>query len=101
MSPLKYVAHYNERVQALMKAQPGLREYHNGSITATIGLSFDQLKKQNPSAAAFLLLCACLDNSAISFPLFHASAQPQDQVEDDDSEIHFDDLPLAAFPKPG
>ena len=97
MSPSKYIAQYTERMQALMKARPGLREYHNGSIAAKIGLSFDHLRNHDPSAAAFLLLCGYLDNSAISFPLFHASARSREFLDDDDPKVLFKDLLIAGL----
>ncbi|MCJ1476114.1 hypothetical protein MMC13_004779 [Lambiella insularis] len=74
MSPSKYVQKYDARFRTLLKARPDMREYHNGSIATTLGLSYDRLILRNPAAAALLILCSCLDNSSISYELFEAFA---------------------------
>ena len=56
----------------MLKDRPKLNQYHNGSIAATLGLSYDQLKLRDRSAAALLMLFSCLDNSSISYQLFEA-----------------------------
>ena len=80
MSPTRYLQQYDVRFKALLKTQPGMREYHNGSIMATLGLSYDRLMTRNPSAAALLILCGYLDNSSLNYDLFAASSNAKDTV---------------------
>ena len=72
MSPSKYLQQYEVRFKTLLKARPEAREYHNGSIATTLGLSYDQLVARNASAAALLILCSYFDNSNINYELFQA-----------------------------
>ena len=72
MSPAKYLQQYDVRVRKLLQTRPEVREYHNGSIAATLDLSFDQLAARNASAAALLMLCSCFDNSNIYYELLQA-----------------------------
>ncbi|MCJ1404838.1 hypothetical protein MMC11_008064 [Xylographa trunciseda] len=78
MSPSKYLQQYDVRFKALLKTRPEAREYHNGSISATLGLSYDQLKERNASAAALLMLCSYFDNSNIYYELFQAFAKARE-----------------------
>ncbi|MCJ1377833.1 hypothetical protein MMC17_000929 [Xylographa soralifera] len=72
MSPSKYLQQYDARFKTLLKTRPEAREYHNGSIATTLGLSYDQLVARNASAAAFLILCSYFDNSNIYYELLQA-----------------------------
>lgn len=90
MRPSKYLRDYNVRFKRLLQRKPGAREYSNGSIDATLGLSYDQLLARNPSAAALLILFGCFDNSSISFQFF--------KKFHDSHDVNFfceDDLPLS------
>ena len=72
ISPLDYIQKFDIRFRQLLKDRPRLDQYHNGSIAATLGLSYDQLILRDPSAAALLMLFSCLDNSSINYQLFEA-----------------------------
>ncbi|MCJ1283148.1 hypothetical protein MMC26_002475 [Xylographa opegraphella] len=72
MSPSKYLQQYDMRFKTLLKTRPEAREYHNGSISTTLSLSYDQLVARNASAAAFLILCSYFDNSNIYYELLQA-----------------------------
>ena len=74
MSPSKYLQQYDVRFKTLLKTRPDAREYHNGSIATTMGLSYDRLVARNASAAALLILCSHFDNSNICYELLHAFA---------------------------
>lgn len=91
-SPSDYLGKYDKRFKALIKKRAGPKGYHNGSISATLSLSYDQLKKRNPTAAALLMLCSCLDNSNISFELFGALVKAKDA-----SRIAHDDPPFSPY----
>ena len=66
----RYLSRYETRLKSLLKQNPSIREYQNGSITATLGLSYEALKARNPTAAALLAFCGCLDNANILWGLF-------------------------------
>lgn len=91
-SPLAYLNQYHKRFRTLIKQRPGSKEYHNGSITATLSLSYDKLMERNPSAAALLMLFSCLDNSNISFELFGALVKAKEA-----SRIAYDDPPFSPY----
>ncbi|MCJ1434207.1 hypothetical protein MMC27_003574 [Xylographa pallens] len=74
MSPSKYLQQYDVRFNTLLKSRPDAREYHNGSIATTLGLSYDRLVARNASAAALLILCSHFDNSNICYELLQAFA---------------------------
>src|SRR5271154_1167553 len=65
-----YLEKYEARFQKLLTRRPLPREYSNGSIDATLSLSYDQLVIREPSAAALLMLWSCFDKSDIFFGLF-------------------------------
>lgn len=67
---LKYLSRYEVKLKALLKQDPSPREYQNGSIAVTLGLSYDALKARNSTAAALLAFCGCLDNTDIFWKLF-------------------------------
>jgi len=66
---MKYLARYETKLKSLLNQNPSKREYQNGSIVATLGLSYEALKAQNPTAAALLAFCGCLDNTDIFWKL--------------------------------
>ncbi|MCJ1395473.1 hypothetical protein MMC18_008359 [Xylographa bjoerkii] len=72
ISPSKYLQKYNVRFKTLLETPLMAREYHVKSITATLSLSYEQLVARNASAAAFLMLCGCFDNSNIYYELLQA-----------------------------
>ncbi|KAL9611132.1 MAG: hypothetical protein Q9167_004212 [Letrouitia subvulpina] len=65
----KYLENYNNRLSFLLKQNPNKREYEHGSISTTLMLSYDKLKVNNPTAAAFLSMCAYLSNGDIAWDL--------------------------------
>ncbi len=67
---VNYLARYETKLKSLLKQNPSKREYQNGSISGTLSLSYEALKAQNPTAAALLAFCGCLDNSDIFWELF-------------------------------
>jgi len=78
---------YETKLRSLSNQNSSIREYQNGSIVATLGLSHEALKAQNPTAAALLGFCGCLDNTDIFWKLFefgfhipHTSDFPQVMV---------------------
>ncbi len=66
----KYLEKYENRIIALLEQKPNTREYEHGSIATTLTLSYDALKYKNPTAAAFLSMCAFFDNTDISWTIF-------------------------------
>ena len=65
-----YLRKYDARFKMLLQRRPLAREYQNGSIHATLGLSFDSLVDREPSAAALLMLWSCFEKSNIFCQLF-------------------------------
>jgi len=70
-----YLEKYDARFKMLLQRQLLAREYHNGSVDATLSLSFDSVAAQDPSAAALLMLWSCFDKSNIFFGLFGCLSQ--------------------------
>ena len=73
---LQYVERYEFEVQSLLKQELSAREYPNRSINAALGLSYETLKARDPTAAALLAFCGCLDNANISWKFFSFNFHP-------------------------
>ena len=71
---VKYLSRFETRLNSLLKQNPGRHEYQNGSIVATLGLSYEVLKARNPTAAGLLAFCGCLDNTDIFWEIFENNA---------------------------
>lgn len=54
------------------------RAYHHRSLDAALEISFNALKMESPSAAAFLLLLAMFDNKDIFFKAFDTTHLPNE-----------------------
>ena len=67
ISSQKYLENYENRLSLLLNQNLNKREYAHGSISTTLTLSYDKLKAKNPNAAAFLSMCAYLNNGDISW----------------------------------
>ena len=65
----KYLREYDVRLEKLLRGRPSARRYSNGSVNATLGLSYDQLISRDPTAAALLILFGYLDASNLSFQI--------------------------------
>lgn len=61
---------YDIRAKALLRQNPGKREYQNESIRAALQLSFDALKARDPNAAALLVFFGYFDSNDIFKELF-------------------------------
>lgn len=67
---VRYLARYEAKLKSLLKQTPSIRGYQNGSIDATMSLSYEALKVRNPTSAALLAFSGCLDNTDIFWDLF-------------------------------
>jgi len=67
---VSYLTRYETELKSLLTQNLSIREYQNGSIDATLGLSYEALQAQNPTSAALLAFCSCLDNTDIFWKLF-------------------------------
>ena len=65
----RYLEKYEKHIATLLEQRPHIREYERGSIATTLTLSYDMLKANKPTAAAFLSMCAYFDNTDISWTI--------------------------------
>ena len=70
---MKYLQLFETKFKAFFGQKLSPREYYEGSVSTALGLSYEALKLNDPVAAGLLSFCGCLDNSDISWELFHAA----------------------------
>jgi tetratricopeptide (TPR) repeat protein len=69
MSFTKYLQYYRQSWHHLQSAAKPQREYANGNMLTTWVISYQEIIKQNPSAAKLLLLLSCFHNQDIWYEL--------------------------------
>ena len=70
ITPKKYLNSYEARTRDILTQNNNIT-YANGSIMATLQISFDAVKARNPSAFKLLTLWGFLDNSDVWWELFN------------------------------